>query len=267
MPLAFHGMASSTQEFIRVSLWALVMWGPGLGAIIATTWVAKEPFSTLRLNTLGAKRFYFWALLLPAIFVIAAGALTVLFGIAKFDPEFNFIRESMKNTPGAANVNPLIVISAQAAFAILLAQFLTCYLPSAKSLAGAAFCFLVCCHLGSGKRSLSQESFGKSGMHSDSTGIKLSWLSNCLHLYDDRILCVAGNHSELVVSQYPKSMDNGSGSWSSQRSGRVASTLFEAGFQYSNRRHTGHISGVDHHNNFHRMAGRVETVAGKDAEK
>ena len=123
IPLAFHGIAASAQQFLRVSLWALAMWGPGLGTIIATTRVAKEPFSTLRLNTLGAKRFYLWALILPTMLVIAAGALTMLFGIAQFDPQFNLIRESMKNAPGAESINPLIVISAQAAFAILLAPF------------------------------------------------------------------------------------------------------------------------------------------------
>ena len=32
--------------------------GPGIAAIIATVFVAKQPFSNLRLNTLGPKRFY-----------------------------------------------------------------------------------------------------------------------------------------------------------------------------------------------------------------
>ncbi|HUH96193.1 MAG TPA: CPBP family intramembrane glutamic endopeptidase [Anaerolineales bacterium] len=123
MPLALSGRTTSSQQFIRLGLWTLAMWGPGVGAIIATRQFAKQPFSILGLNTLGPKRFYLWALFLPTLLAIAAGVLTVLFGIARFDPELQLVRGSLKNAPGAANLDPWIVISAQAAIAILPAPF------------------------------------------------------------------------------------------------------------------------------------------------
>ena len=122
-PLTLQGVPASTRQSLIVGLWALAMWGPGLAAIIATTRIAGQPFSALRLNTLGPKRFYLWALLLPTALVIVAGLLTVAFGLARFDPGFQLIRESMKNAPGAANLNPMIVILAQVAISILLAPF------------------------------------------------------------------------------------------------------------------------------------------------
>jgi membrane protease YdiL (CAAX protease family) len=123
IPLGLHGIPASTRQLMIVGLWALAMWGPGLGAILATTLIAGQSISTLHLNSLGPKRFYVWALLLPTLLVIVAGMLTVVFGIAQFDPTFQVIRESIKNTPGAANIDPRIALSAQAGIAILLAPF------------------------------------------------------------------------------------------------------------------------------------------------
>ncbi|HUI87127.1 MAG TPA: CPBP family intramembrane glutamic endopeptidase [Anaerolineales bacterium] len=123
LPTAFHGIDASTRQLLQVGLWALAMWGPGLGAILATRRVAKEPFSTLHLNTLGARRFYLWALFLPTVLAIAAGVFTVLLGIAQFDPEFHSIRESLRNVPGAENISPSMGIWVQLALAVLLAPF------------------------------------------------------------------------------------------------------------------------------------------------
>ncbi len=125
LPLTFRqNVPASARQLMAVWPWALAMWAPGVAAIIVTTRIDKHSFSTLRLNTLGPKRFYLWAWFLPTMLVIVAGILTVLFGIAQFDPTFQLIRDSMKNAPGAANINPLIVVAAQAAIAILLAPFL-----------------------------------------------------------------------------------------------------------------------------------------------
>lgn len=123
IPLALEHAEPSALQLTRVGLWALGMWGPGIGAILATTLIAKQPFSTLRLNTLGPRRFYLWAWFLPTLLVIAGGLLTLLFGIAQFDPTLGLIRESMKNAPGAEKVSAAVVIAAQAAIAILLAPF------------------------------------------------------------------------------------------------------------------------------------------------
>ena len=96
MPLALSGRTTSSQQFIRLGLWTLAMWGPGVGAIIATRQFAKQPFSILGLNTLGPKRFYLWALFLPTLLAIAAGVLTVLFGIARFGRTFGTIFSTLQ---------------------------------------------------------------------------------------------------------------------------------------------------------------------------
>ena len=129
------------------------MCGPGLGAIIATTQIAKESFSTLRLNTLGVRRFYLWALFLPTLLVIAAGVLTVLFGIAQFDPEFNLMRASMKNAPGAQNISPWVVILAQTTIAILIAPFFNVLFALGEELGWRSFLLPRRCHLGNGRTS------------------------------------------------------------------------------------------------------------------
>jgi len=65
-PLALTGLDSQTRQFTTVGLWSLGMWGPGIAALLVTRFVAKGPFGSLRLNTLGPKRFYLWAWFLPA---------------------------------------------------------------------------------------------------------------------------------------------------------------------------------------------------------
>ena len=122
LPLGFKSDAVMYQRMVLIC-WSLGMWGPGIAAIIATRLVAKLPFSSLRLNTLGPKRFYLWAWFLPVVIAIVSGLLTVLFGIAKFDPNLTLIRNLMANTAGVQNIDPLIVILAQSAIAVLLAPF------------------------------------------------------------------------------------------------------------------------------------------------
>lgn len=123
IPLSLTKLDIQTRQYATLGLLSLGMWGPGIAAMIATKFVAKQPLSALHLNTLGPKRFYLWAWLLPLLIVILAGLLTVLFGIAEFDKDFTTIRSAMANAPGAENIEPWVVVLAQIGIAIFLAPF------------------------------------------------------------------------------------------------------------------------------------------------
>ena len=123
-PLALGEMDAVTKQLTTQGLWALAMWGPGIAAIITTLFVAKKPFSSLRLNTLGPKRFYLWAWFLPVVLTIVGGLLTLLFGIAKLDMNFTLIREAMASAPGGGGVPAGLIVLIQILFAIVLAPFI-----------------------------------------------------------------------------------------------------------------------------------------------
>jgi membrane protease YdiL (CAAX protease family) len=123
VPLFLSGMDPVQKQLITQGSWALAMWGPGIAAIISTVLVAKQPFRTLRLNTLGPRRFYLWAWFLPVVLAIVGGLFTVLFGIAKLDLGFTLIRESMALAPGAENLPAGLIAGAQILLALTLAPF------------------------------------------------------------------------------------------------------------------------------------------------
>ena len=112
---------AAQKQMTTQGLWALGMWGPGLAAILVTLFVEKKPFSSLRLNTLGAKRFYLWAWILPIVLILLTGVLTALFGIAEFDPDFGMIRDAMKSAPGSESVPVGVVVAIQVAVAFTIA--------------------------------------------------------------------------------------------------------------------------------------------------
>lgn len=124
IPLLFRGMDPVTKQLTTQGLWALAMWGPGIAAIVTTTLVMKQPFKSLRLNTLGAKRFYLWAWLLPIGLSILGGVLTLLFGIAKLDLGFTMIRESMASAANGNSVPAEVIIATQVLLAFTLAPFI-----------------------------------------------------------------------------------------------------------------------------------------------
>lgn len=123
-PLLFKGMNTTTKQLLSQGLWALAMWGPGIAAILTTLFVAKKPFSSLRLNTLGPKRYYLWAWLLPILLTIMGGLLTLLFGIAKLDLNFAMISDSMASVAGGANIPAGIAVLALILFAFTLAPLI-----------------------------------------------------------------------------------------------------------------------------------------------
>ena len=123
-PLAFGEMKAVDESLLTQGLWAAAMWGPGLAAILATLFVAREPFKTLRLNTLGPKRYYLWALFLPPVLSFLGGLFTLLFGIAKLDLNFTLIRDSMASAAGGDAVPAGLVVLIQVLFALTLAPFI-----------------------------------------------------------------------------------------------------------------------------------------------
>ncbi len=120
-PLALTGMDTQQKALLTQGLWALAMWAPGISAILVTLLVEKKPFSALRLNTLGAKRFYLWAWLLPIVFVILGGMVTLLLGMAELDLSFSMIREAMQAAPGGETVPAGVVVALQVLSAFTLA--------------------------------------------------------------------------------------------------------------------------------------------------
>ncbi|MCJ7432919.1 MAG: hypothetical protein MUO77_05470, partial [Anaerolineales bacterium] len=123
-PLFFGEMEPVNKQLMTQGLWAIAMWGPGIAAIITTVFIAKQPFRNLRLNTLGPKRFYLWAWLLPIGITIISGLLTLLFGIAELDLNFTLIRESMASAAGGNSVPAEIVVGIQVFLALTLAPFI-----------------------------------------------------------------------------------------------------------------------------------------------
>jgi membrane protease YdiL (CAAX protease family) len=127
IPLAFK---SDPQSTTYLAVWQVcfmaAMWAPGLGAIFATHLVEKQPvIKTLRLNTLGPKRFYLLAWFLPALMVTITIGVSALLGTGAIDTNLTFLRESLAKAPAGANLPPVeILVLAQTAFALILAPFI-----------------------------------------------------------------------------------------------------------------------------------------------
>lgn len=120
-PLALGEMDATTKQLTTQGLWAVAMWAPGIAAILTTLFVARKPFSSLRLNTLGPKRFYLWAWFLPIALTVLGGLFTLLFGVAKLDLNFTMMRTAMESAAGGGEVPVGMVILLQSLLAVTLA--------------------------------------------------------------------------------------------------------------------------------------------------
>ena len=112
IPLAFRSNPTVYQQ-MAVLFWAIGMWGPGLAAIIVTIFIAKEPFSNLRLNRLGKFRYYLAAWFLPPLLVALTIVLSILIGTAQYDPDFTTMQaivEQSAQTGVEIPVTTLILI-------------------------------------------------------------------------------------------------------------------------------------------------------------
>jgi membrane protease YdiL (CAAX protease family) len=118
LPLAFGPLGSTTRQIATTVLWALAMWAPGLGAIIATRWVAGEKLGSLNLRWLGDWRVYLWAWLLFPALAVVTGLLTWAFGAGKLDTQFTLIKESLASVPGGAAIPAWSVVLIQLGVAL-----------------------------------------------------------------------------------------------------------------------------------------------------
>ena len=130
---------ATAKQLATQGLWAVAMWGPGLAAIFVTLFIAKKPFNSLRLNTLGPKRFYLWAWFLPAALTILGGAFTLLFGVAKLDLNFTMIRNALSAAPGGADVPPMVIVLSQILLALTLGPFINVLFTMGEELGWRGF--------------------------------------------------------------------------------------------------------------------------------
>lgn len=122
------------------SLFALAMWGPGIAAIAVTLFIARQPFSTLRLNTLGPKRYYFWAWFLAPLVAALTLAATVLLGTGTFDSSFPMMREALAQSPQTQGLPSVeILVAMQLAFAATLAPFINILFAMGEELGWRGF--------------------------------------------------------------------------------------------------------------------------------
>jgi len=120
VPLAFRQSAPTSTQLIYTLFWSLAMWAPGLGALLATRYAARESLRTLNLGRLGEKRAYLWAWLLPPALAIATGLLTLAFGAGKLDLQFTMIKQAMASAPGAEAIPTWMVVAIQSAVALTI---------------------------------------------------------------------------------------------------------------------------------------------------
>ena len=112
IPLAFANRDIETQQIIRTISYLLAMWVPGIAAIVAIK-VCGGTLADLHLRRLGPKRYYIWAWLLFPILSLLTGLVTVLFGIAEFDPAFSMITKSLASLPESSPLTPMLILVIQ----------------------------------------------------------------------------------------------------------------------------------------------------------
>lgn len=124
VPLALDEMDPTTKQLTTQAFWAVAMWGPGIAAAVTTIFIAKQPFSSLRLNTIGNKRIYLWAWFLPSVLTLLATAFTLLLGIATLDTDFTMIRTAMASATGGNKIPAEVIVLMQTLLAVTFGPFI-----------------------------------------------------------------------------------------------------------------------------------------------
>jgi membrane protease YdiL (CAAX protease family) len=124
LPLAYKSQGAQVYSTATLVCFALAMWGPGIAAILTTLLVERQPFNSLRLNTLGSKRYYLWAWFLPPLLSVLAGILTLILKFGQFDPDLTTLHSAIDSAPGADQIDPQLIIGAQIGISVLLAPFI-----------------------------------------------------------------------------------------------------------------------------------------------
>lgn len=118
-------------------LFALAMWAPGLGAVVATRFVERKPvIKSLRLNRLGPKRYYLLAWFLPTLITLATLGVTVLAGTGRFDLTFAAIREALTAAApaGTALPDPQLIVFGQLAAALTIGPVINTFFALGEEL-------------------------------------------------------------------------------------------------------------------------------------
>ena len=135
----FPDLEPATRQLATQGLWALAMWGPGIAALIATLVVAKRPFRSLRLNTLGPKRYYLWAWLLPPVLVVLGGLLTVFIRTGQLDMEFTFMQQQLEATRTQLPISPGSLVLVQIGQALIFGPLINIIFTMGEELGWRGF--------------------------------------------------------------------------------------------------------------------------------
>jgi len=119
-PLFFPDLEPAARQGTLTAFFASAMWGPGIAAIVVTLALEKKPFKSLRLNTLGPKRFYAWAWFLPPVLIILSGLLTILVGAGELDTGFTFMKQQMEQSSTVLPIPASAVVAIQILQALIL---------------------------------------------------------------------------------------------------------------------------------------------------
>ena len=120
LPLAFSALGEQTVSMIRLLCWMIAMWGPGIAAIVTTLFVLKEPFGTLGLKRFGKFRYYLAAWFVPPVLAALAIPLSVLLGLAEYDPEMSLLKQMVAQMPANSGMTLEILLIVQIAQGLLL---------------------------------------------------------------------------------------------------------------------------------------------------
>jgi len=119
-PLLFNDVEPASRQGILTVFFSSAMWGPGIAAILVTLIVEKKSFKSLRLNTLGPKRFYLWAWFLPPVLILLSGFLTILVGAGELDTGFTFMNQQMEQTSTELPLSTGALVAIQILQALIL---------------------------------------------------------------------------------------------------------------------------------------------------
>ena len=139
IPLAFKSNPTVYQQ-MAVLFWAIGMWGPGLAAIIVTIFIAKEPFSNLRLNRLGKFRYYLAAWFIPPLLVISTIVLSILIGTAQYDPDFTTMKAiADQSSQAGVDIPVTTLILIQLVQALILGPIINVFVTMGEELGWRGF--------------------------------------------------------------------------------------------------------------------------------
>jgi membrane protease YdiL (CAAX protease family) len=151
IPLAFKGNPAIYAQALGIC-WILGMWGPGIAAIVTTLFIAKRPFSDLRLNKLGKFRFYLIAWFLPPLLAALTVALSVLIGTGVLDANFTTMKQIADRAAMSGQSIPVnVLIISQFAQGLLLGPIINIVFTMGEELGWRGFLLPVLLPIGQWK--------------------------------------------------------------------------------------------------------------------